>query len=185
MRREEIDGLARSLRTQVPKAFRDGTHRMAAPEATLTRFRPFASAMGITRIGNVTGLDRIGIPVTTAIRPNSRSVSVAQGKGPTLAQAMASALMEAAEGFHGERLDARFRYTSARTLRRQGRVVDTDALCRTEAPLDADTELSWIMSFDLLNDAPCFLPAEIVHTDCTVPASPGQLSRWLQRARRG
>jgi len=58
------------------------------------------SRMGITRLGNITGLDRIGIPVAVAVRPNSRSVSVSQGKGLELAQAMASALMEACEGFH-------------------------------------------------------------------------------------
>jgi ribosomal protein S12 methylthiotransferase accessory factor YcaO len=47
--------------------------------------------MGITRLGNITGLDRIGIPVAIAVRPNSRSVSVSQGKGLELPQALASA----------------------------------------------------------------------------------------------
>jgi ribosomal protein S12 methylthiotransferase accessory factor len=45
--------------------------------------------MGVTRIANVTGLDRIGIPVAIAVRPNSRSVSVAQGKGQTVPLALA------------------------------------------------------------------------------------------------
>ena len=60
--------------------------------------------MGITRLGNITGLDRIGIPVAIAVRPNSRSVSVAQGKGLEMPQAMASALMEACETFHAEQI---------------------------------------------------------------------------------
>ena len=75
---------------------------MVAPSETLARFRSFASRMGITRLGNITGLDRIGIPVAVAVRPNSRSVSVSQGKGLDLTQAMTSALMEASEGFHAE-----------------------------------------------------------------------------------
>ena len=58
--------------------------------------------MGITRLGDITGLDYIGIPVVVAVRPNSRSVSVSQGKGLDLHQATASALMEAIEGFHAE-----------------------------------------------------------------------------------
>jgi ribosomal protein S12 methylthiotransferase accessory factor len=58
--------------------------------------------MCITRPGNITGLDRIGIPVAVVVRPNSRSVSVSQGKGLELPQSMASALMEACEGFHAE-----------------------------------------------------------------------------------
>ena len=78
-----------------PKRFRRGTHRVADPRETLARVRPYMARMGITRLGNITGLDRIGIPVAIAVRPNSRSVSVSQGKGLDLAQAMASALMEA------------------------------------------------------------------------------------------
>ncbi len=58
------------------------------------------SAMGITRIADVTGLDTIDIPVVMVSRPNSRSVSVSQGKGCTLAAAKASGLMESVEGFH-------------------------------------------------------------------------------------
>src|SRR5579863_7358634 len=88
----------------LPKRFRQGTHRSAAPAETLARVRPHAARMGITRLGNVTGLDRIGIPVAIAVRPNSRSVSVSQGKGLDLAHAMASALMESVEGFHGEEI---------------------------------------------------------------------------------
>jgi ribosomal protein S12 methylthiotransferase accessory factor YcaO len=97
----DLAPLARSLDERVPKAFRRGTHRALAPDETLARVRHHASQMGITRLGNVTGLDLIGIPVAVAVRPNSRSVSVSQGKGLTLPQAMASALMEAVEGFHG------------------------------------------------------------------------------------
>ena len=65
----------------VAKAFRRGSDRAVTPSETLIRFRPLAPQMGITRLGNVTGLDRIGIPVVVAVRPNSRSVSVSQGKG--------------------------------------------------------------------------------------------------------
>src|SRR5258707_5385963 len=90
-----------------PKTYRRGTHRALTPADTLARFRPHAAAMGITRLGNITGLDRIGIPVAVAVRPNSRSVSVSQGKGLGLSQALASALMEAIELFHGENLTAR------------------------------------------------------------------------------
>ena len=36
---------------------------------------------GITRLADVTGLDRIGIPVWMAVRPNSKTLAVSQGKG--------------------------------------------------------------------------------------------------------
>ena len=87
------------------KAYRRGTHRTVDPAATLARVRPHLQGMGITRIANVTGLDRIGIPVVMACRPNARSLAVSQGKGLTLEAAKASAVMEAIELHHAERIE--------------------------------------------------------------------------------
>jgi ribosomal protein S12 methylthiotransferase accessory factor len=122
--------------------------------------------MGITRLGNVTGLDRIGIPVVVAVRPNSRSVSVSQGKGLDLAQAMTSALMEAIEGFHAEEV-GEGRPASYCELAANHCVVDPRALCSTGQPFDFDAAISWLEGFDLLHQEPCWVPAEIVHTDYT------------------
>src|ERR1051325_3548984 len=123
-RRPHLAGL---LDETVPKAFRRGTHRASSPAETLARVRPQMARMGITRLGVITGLDRIGIPVAIAVRPNSRSVSVSQGKGLDRAQAMASALMEASEVFHAEEIGpervARYRELAAREA-----VVDPAAL---------------------------------------------------------
>ena len=54
-------------------------------------------ALGITRIADITGLDRLGIPVMQAVRPFSLSNAVSQGKGASLAQAAISAILESAE----------------------------------------------------------------------------------------
>lgn len=151
----------------LPKRFRRGTHRTADPSDTLARLRPYAARMGITRIGNITGLDRIGIPVAVAVRPNSRSVSVSQGKGLDLPQAMASALMEAAEGFHAEEI-APGRLARYRDLAASDRVVDPAMLCPTGKPFDAAVAIPWIEGYDLLRHEPCWVPAEIVHTDYTL-----------------
>jgi YcaO-like protein with predicted kinase domain len=124
--------------------------------------------MGITRLGNITGLDRIGIPVALAVRPNSRSVSVSQGKGLDLSQAMASALMEAIEGFHAEEVD-KGRRAPYRELAANRRLVDPDMLCRTGQAFDIDIPIHWLEGLDLLRQEPCWVPAEIVHTDYTQP----------------
>jgi YcaO-like protein with predicted kinase domain len=124
--------------------------------------------MGITRLGNITGLDRIGIPVAIAVRPNSRSVSVSQGKGLALPQALASALMEAAEGFHAEEI-APATTLSYRRLARRHPVVEPATLCPAGRPFDPDAAIAWIEGWDLLRQEPCWLPAEIVHTDYTQP----------------
>ncbi len=123
--------------------------------------------MGITRLGNITGLDRIGVPVAVAVRPNSRSVSVAQGKGLELPQAIASALMEACEGFHAEEIGP-LRTAAYRDLASIETVVDPASLCSGDRPFDAGAPISWIEGLDLLRRAPCWVPAEIVHTDYTL-----------------
>ena len=61
--------------------------------------------MGITRIANVTGLDRIGIPVVMVCRPNARSIAVSQGKGLDMDAAIVSGLMESAELYHAEQIE--------------------------------------------------------------------------------
>jgi ribosomal protein S12 methylthiotransferase accessory factor len=64
-----------------PKRFVTGTHRARTPAETLADFGRHQQTMGITRLANVTGLDVIGIPVYMAVRQNSRSIAVSQGKG--------------------------------------------------------------------------------------------------------
>src|SRR5262249_17498885 len=145
---------------------RKGTHRVAAPAATLARVRPHMSRMGITRLGNITGLDRIEIPVAIAVRPNSLSVSVSQGKGLDQPQAMASALMEAVEGFHAEEIGP-CREAAYRDLAARETVVDPETLCPATRPFDAAAPISWIEGYDLIRHEPCWVPAEIVHTDYT------------------
>jgi YcaO-like protein with predicted kinase domain len=163
----DLSSLAGVLDQALPKRFRQGTHRTAAPEETLARVRPYAARMGITRLGNITGLDRIGIPVAVAVRPNSRSVSVSQGKGPELPQAMASALMEACEGFHAEEIGP-CRRAAHRGLSRTENVVDPASLCAGGRSFDASAAIAWVEGYDLLRREPCWMPAEIVHTDYTV-----------------
>jgi YcaO-like protein with predicted kinase domain len=71
--------------------------RIVPPASTVERLRPHLASLGITRLARQTGLDRIGIPCFSAIRPTALTLSVSQGKGADDASAMASALMEAAE----------------------------------------------------------------------------------------
>jgi YcaO-like protein with predicted kinase domain len=106
--------------------------------------------------------------VAVAVRPNSRSVSVSQGKGLSHSQAAASALMEAAELFHGEDLLGRTRLASARALSRQARVADPDTLAGTGRPLPRDAEIPWIEGYDCLRQESCWVPWEVVHTDYTI-----------------
>ncbi len=68
-------------------------------EETLELARPIARDVGLVRITDTTPLDRIGVPVFAAIRPaaEDRSLCVSAGKGLTLAEARAGAIMEGIE----------------------------------------------------------------------------------------
>jgi ribosomal protein S12 methylthiotransferase accessory factor len=67
--------------------------RVRPPEQTWNAIKPRLREFGITRVGEVTGLDRIGLPVWIAIRPNARTLSVSQGKGLDDTAARVSAAM--------------------------------------------------------------------------------------------
>ncbi|MFE3163353.1 YcaO-like family protein [Streptomyces sp. NPDC059224] len=79
-----------------------GTVRARAPEAAWDLVAGRLGEYGITRVADLTGLDCIGLPVWTAIRPASRTLSTSQGKGATPLLARLSAVMEAVELWHVE-----------------------------------------------------------------------------------
>ena len=122
--------------------------------------RPLLPAFGITRLANVTGLDRIGIPVWMCIRPNGRALSVSQGKGVTSALAEVSAVMESIELYHAERAAPPDVVASHRVIRRRYPVVNPRCLergIRWRAYHDA-REIAWIWGADVATGEPTLLP---------------------------
>ena len=79
------------------KEFLLGTQRAMPPEETLARIRPHFATVGITRLADITGLDRLGVPIWCSIRPDSSTLAVDSGKGATPVAAATSAAMEALE----------------------------------------------------------------------------------------
>jgi YcaO-like protein with predicted kinase domain len=156
------------------KGHRRGTHRLVPPSATFERIAPLRTRMGITRVANVTGLDRIGIPVVMVCRPNSRSIAVSQGKGLDLDAARASGLMEAVETYHAERIDLPLKLASLDALQERHPVVDVDALPRVaHGGFGPDLRLLWVEAHDLISMAPIWLPYETAHSDYTLPRLTG------------
>ncbi|HEX5077699.1 MAG TPA: YcaO-like family protein, partial [Geminicoccaceae bacterium] len=137
------------------KGYRRGTHRLVPPGATVERIAPLQARMGITRIANVTGLDRIGIPVVMVCRPNSRSVAVSQGKGLDLDAARASGLMEAVESYHAERIELPLRLASLHALEERHPVIDVSALpAARHGRFTPHLRSLWIEGRDLFSMAP-------------------------------
>ena len=107
-------------------------------------------------------------------RPNSRSLSVFQGKGLTLTAAKASRVMEAAEAFHAERVERPLELASYDELCRTQNVVDVSALPRLiNSRFRPDARMLWIEGFDLLQRLNVWIPYELVHVDFTEPGAAG------------
>lgn len=157
-----------------PKATRAGTHRSKPPEETLATLRRVMPALGITRLADVTGLDDIGLPVVQAIRPNSRSLSVSQGKGLDLALASASALMESIETWHAEHVILPLQYAPWEELRLRARVVDVDAMAHVRrSRFHPRLPMLWVEGQDLADGGPVWVPYEAVHLDMRRPVPAG------------
>jgi ribosomal protein S12 methylthiotransferase accessory factor len=125
--------------------------------------------MGITRIANVTGLDRIGIPVVTVCRPNSRNIAVSQGKGLDLDAARASGLMESVEGYHAERITLPLKLCSYEELRYTHRMVDVSRLPQLLGGVfDPNRQLLWIEGYDHVHGETVWLPFEMVNANYTL-----------------
>jgi YcaO-like protein with predicted kinase domain len=146
-----------------PKLHHEGTHRSRSPRATLEAYLPLAPTFGITRLANVTGLDYVGIPVYQCVRPNSRTLSISQGKGIDLASAKASALMESIESWHAETMAVSTRFESPELLASRAEIVDLERLQRTSPRrVERDLPLPWVEGFDIARNTPVFAPYELV-----------------------
>ena len=127
--------------------------------------------LGITRVANVTGLDYLGVPVFMATRPNACSLSVAQGKGLTEENAIASALMEAAEIAHVEDVRQPVTVASYDDLSRRANVADPARLPRLKRlEFASELPIPWLEGTDIAHREPLFIPFELVQMRLVLPS---------------
>jgi ribosomal protein S12 methylthiotransferase accessory factor len=83
-----------------------GVERSVRPSAT-SAARAVLDIIGVTKVADVTDLDRVGIPNFMTVRPHDLGpgISYYNGKGTRRADAYAGAMMEAIERDAGERYD--------------------------------------------------------------------------------
>ncbi len=150
---------------RTPQGHGPGDQRSVPVAETLERIRPVLPRMGVTRLANITGLDRIGIPVTLSIRPNGRVLSLGSGKGLTLTAALVSGAMEALELHHAEVLwqPATIRRTYEE-IRAEMPVPEPDDLpLARSAPFPRDWPYRWVRGWDLVAGAEVALPLSMIH----------------------
>ena len=150
------------------KTFTQGTHRTSNPQLTLDRIEEFMPAFGITRVANITGLDRLNVPVCMVCRPNSASLSVSQGKGLTNDAAKVSGIMESIECYHAEYIEIPVNRASCAQISQTKKIVDVDRLSKLAGTsFTKNTEISWVNSWDIINNQNKLVPLECVHINCT------------------
>jgi YcaO-like protein with predicted kinase domain len=148
------------------KGYWRGTQRVISPGETLARVRPHFKRLGLTRLANITGLDRIGVPTVLSIRPNSPFLSVDAGKGFTIEAAMASAAMECVERFHGETAPLQEIRASYDRMREEHTVVALDRLPLARAAhFSARQPVSWTLGWDLFGERQVAVPTMMVRLD--------------------
>lgn len=159
------------------KLFIGSTHRTVSPEDTLERIRPHFRAAGLTRLADVTGLDRIGIPTAIGYRPNSPTLSSSAGKGFTLAAAMVSGAMEGIEVFHAENVRLAAVRASYDELAARGLAMPREGLSLTKASLFRTTHPEfWLLGWDLHSQREIAVPYSAV----SMVAHPQQWPRrWM------
>lgn len=148
--------------------FFNGTHRIIPPEKTLENNENKLKIAGITRMTDITDLDRIGIPVFSAIRPTAQDggVSVYAGKGIGKSQARASAMMEGFERYSAEKQDdENITEGTIDEISKKGEFINPEEL---NLPNNLDTDrlnemkLEWNLAYDLISEKEYYVPSNAI-----------------------
>ncbi|MEM0449558.1 MAG: YcaO-related McrA-glycine thioamidation protein [Methanomassiliicoccales archaeon] len=146
-----------------PKLYTEDGHRTVDPLTTLKRIEPLCPIAGVTRVADITGLDRVGIPVYSSIRPDAQSgaISVYNGKGASKIQAKVSAIMEALERYSGEvRGDEIVRKNLEDMLSSHNCVDPRDLILPLRTiPHLFYQNIAWVKGYDLQEKEPIYVPA--------------------------
>ena len=143
-----------------------GTHRVIAPKKTIEINEDKLKTAGITRIADITDLDRIGLPIYTAIRPTAEEggVSIYGGKGITKDHAKASAMMEGFERYSAERQSSDESIISS--LNDIDNNIDPKSLNlpkELERVDINDWDLEWSLAHDIISDEDYYIPTNAVY----------------------
>lgn len=137
---------------------------MALPQDTLKRALCVAAAKGVTRVSDITGLDRLGIPVYSAVVPKSDdTISVYNGKGISSIDARTGALMESIERQTALYTEAPIIEGSYAELRNHTTPAIDPLLFNQKLREDYQSHLKywWMYGYDLIREEPVLVPANL------------------------
>ena len=145
-----------------------GTHRIIPPNETIKNNEEKCKIAGITRITEITHLDRIGLPVFSAIRPISQdgAISIYGGKGISSEHAKASAMMEGFERYSAEKQCENLVTGTVSEISSKGNTIDVESL---NLPKDFKKEnielfnLEWNICHDLISGDDYYVPSNAIY----------------------
>ncbi len=143
---------------------RPGFHRAVSPEETLARILPLLPLAGITRLADITGLDRTGIPVWSSVVPKSPDIlSVYNGKGASHIASKVGAIMEAFERNASFIIHRPVLRGSYRALTKRRSVLDPMSVVMALRPgYTPDTEIAWTAANDVTTGEEMLVPVDLV-----------------------
>lgn len=162
-------GLEALLSTADRAPYAPGEQRLRSGSELQLAVSELRHKLGVTRVADLTSYDYVGIPVASATRPSVdlRQITATQGKGLTLEDAKASALMEAVE-----------RHAGARA--RPGLLASVNALIASArehaspselgASWDPDQVIEWLPATSLASGRERLVPAASVLFPYFAPA---------------
>jgi len=151
-----------------PKRYFFDTHRTLTPVETLRRVETLTDKVGISRIEDITGRDKLNIPVYLAHRPGTEAgaAPVHTGKGLTGDQARVSVLMEAIERYSAEIKEedrAKFRFESYNEGNSENKVEPSSLILSALSKVTPDSRIEWCEGYDLMAEEEVLLPANAVY----------------------
>ncbi|MCX8169932.1 MAG: YcaO-related McrA-glycine thioamidation protein, partial [Candidatus Methanomethyliaceae archaeon] len=149
----------------VKKVFKEGTHRAKNFHETLSLLESIYQKAGITRVADITGLDIVGIPVFTSIRPDAAegAITVYNGKGHTQELAKISAIMEGIERYSAEPYPSKIIRGSYEELSKSCEILNPSELILPFFRRYSHREiLEWTNGFSLTRNTEILVPAEAV-----------------------
>jgi thioglycine synthase len=142
------------------------TTRVTPVQETLSRVIPLCNRIGITRISNITHLDKLGLPNFAVTVPGTEdSIWVYGGKGITKQHAKASALMEAVERYSSlhSTVSKSFVRGTYFQLSKSYNVLHPDEVVEpiSRAFDDKHSIVDFLPGFDLINREEVLVPAQL------------------------
>ncbi|MGB9938868.1 YcaO-related McrA-glycine thioamidation protein [Methanosarcina sp.] len=166
-------------------SYLEGTQRVYDEATTLENTKDEIKKIGVTRIAEITNLDRLGIPIFSAIRPSAArgAISIYSGKGSTEQRARISAIMESFERCLAERpglnanieggISAPALVESYTSVTQSCTALDPATLLLPQ-PYLPQSLFEWVGAYDLINREEVFVNANAVYHPYD---SPGQCQK--------